>query len=83
MPQQYDIFRLDKNGKEFWVEPASTLDAAKALVHELGAREPGDFFTTTAALKESSFALVSCEWTNSASIKLVKPSPLMFSAIVV
>jgi hypothetical protein len=44
MTQQYDIFRLDEDGKELWIEPAKTLDEAKARVHELGVREPGDFF---------------------------------------
>ncbi len=44
MTKHCDIFRLDKDGKELWIERAGTFDAAKARVHELGAKEPGDFF---------------------------------------
>lgn len=27
-----------------WIEPAMTLDGAKARILDLGSREPGDFF---------------------------------------
>jgi hypothetical protein len=44
MTQQYDIFRRTNEGIEMWIEPAMTLDGAKARILDLGSREPGDFF---------------------------------------
>lgn len=44
MTPKYDIFRRNKQGMEMWIEPALTLDGAKARIQELGATEPGDFF---------------------------------------
>ncbi len=40
---EYDIFRIEKNGLT-WLEPAVTLDDAKARIQQHGAKQPGDYF---------------------------------------
>jgi hypothetical protein len=43
MIPEYDIFRIEKNGLT-WIEPARTLDDAKARIQEHNAKEPGDYY---------------------------------------
>jgi hypothetical protein len=43
MVPPFDIFRVIKDGQPFWLEPAESLDQAKARVQELGASEPGEY----------------------------------------
>jgi hypothetical protein len=52
---EYDIFRVHSDGTTLWLEPAMTLDAAKARIQLLGATQTGDYliFNQTTAEKIS------------------------------
>jgi len=39
----FDIFRVMQDSQPLWLEPASTLDDAKARVNELGKSRPGEY----------------------------------------
>jgi hypothetical protein len=39
---EYDIFRVYSDGITLWLEPAMTMDDAKARIQLLGATQPGD-----------------------------------------
>ena len=39
----FDIFRVTQDSQPLWLEPASTLDDAKARVNELGKSRPGEY----------------------------------------
>ena len=39
----FDIFRVTQDSQPLWLEPASTLDDAKARVIELGKSRPGEY----------------------------------------
>ena len=43
MVKLIDIFRVNEKGELLWVEPATTVDDAKARIQELGVREPGEY----------------------------------------
>jgi hypothetical protein len=43
MSSEFDILRIDNNGLT-WLEPAITLDDAKARIQQRGAQEPGNYF---------------------------------------
>jgi hypothetical protein len=43
MTPEYDIFRVEKD-RLTWLEPAITLDDAKARIQQRGATKPGDYF---------------------------------------
>lgn len=43
MIPEYDISRISENGLT-WLEPVSTLEAAKARIQQCGAKEPGNYF---------------------------------------
>jgi hypothetical protein len=40
----FDIFRVTQDNQPIWVEPASTLEDARARVMELGEFYPGEYF---------------------------------------
>jgi hypothetical protein len=40
----FDIFRIAQDNQPLWVEPASTLEDARARVVELGELYPGEYF---------------------------------------
>ena len=39
----FDIFRVVQGSQPLWLEPALTLDDAKARVNELGESRPGEY----------------------------------------
>jgi hypothetical protein len=43
MVPPFDIFRVAPDGQLLWLEPAATLDEAKARVQDLGASNPGEY----------------------------------------
>jgi hypothetical protein len=43
MSPEFDILRIDNNGLT-WLEPAITLDDAKARIQQRGAKELGNYF---------------------------------------
>jgi hypothetical protein len=53
MIPEYDIFRFDNTGATLWIEPAMTLNDAKARIQQLRATTPGDYliFNQTTAEK--------------------------------
>ncbi|MGB9447312.1 MAG: hypothetical protein WBR26_20105 [Candidatus Acidiferrum sp.] len=40
---EYDIFRLDNDGRVIWLEPVMTLSDAQTRVQQLGAPGPGNY----------------------------------------
>jgi hypothetical protein len=40
----FDIFHVAQDNQPVWLEPASTLDGARARVKELGKSRPGEYF---------------------------------------
>jgi hypothetical protein len=53
MISEYDIFRVDADGRPVWLAPALTLNDAKTRIQHLGATAPGDYiiFNQTTAEK--------------------------------
>ncbi len=39
----FDIFKVSEDSQPLWREAASTLDLAKARVHEMGKSAPGEY----------------------------------------
>lgn len=39
----FDIFKVSEDSHPLWLEPASTLDLAKARVQEMGKSAPGEY----------------------------------------